>query len=342
MNKYQVDKVALHLVSKDNTQLAKEEIILTSFGEDDQATIQEFFTGHLKHIWNAAEARTTCSAQFQSRSKIQEYYQDLDSTPSNFFSHSGEMAKLLQKAEQGTRASIGVLMVLWLRVDGDERTFLALLKMEPARADKIALSESNGKVLLNLAVRHIDQALPEPGDQVLKWAITPHPNRPAYQVKVRDEEGKELAQYFMKFLGCDARLSEKKQIEKILEVLPDYTKEHHATLDVTTVVPTVLAELEQVAIITPDVVVNKIKESKAFQDFDEKSFREQLERAKINDMSVSASAWKATKLQYKLPSGITIKGPRAVMENQVKLINKGNEIEFRIRSPKDYEKSYAG
>jgi len=342
MNKYQVDRVALHLVSKDGAQLAKEEILLGDFSLEDQKSIQEFFAAHLKHIWNAGEARTTCSAQFQATSEIQKYYENLRLDQAKFFSYSGEMAKLLQKAAQKTRASAGVLMVLWLRTDGDDRSFLALLKLEPARADKIALSQSNGKLLLKLAVRHIDQALPEPGDQVLKWAITPHPNRSAYQVKVRDEEGKELAQYFMKFLGCDARLSERKQIERILQIIPDYTREHHRKVDLSTVVPTVLADLEQVATITPDVVIDKIKENKAFKNFSEDNFRKELEQAKISDMSVSADALRATKLQYKLPSGIIIKGPRAVMESQIKMVSVGNEVEFRIRSTKQYEKTYVG
>ncbi len=342
MSKYQVNKVAVHLVSKDDTQLTTEEIILTDFQPDDQAAIQEFFAGHLKHIWNAGEARTTSSAQFHTTSEIQQYYQDLNANSSNFFSHSCEMAKLLQKAAKGTSASTGVLMVLWLRVEGDDRNFLTLVKMEPARADKIALTESKGKALLSLAVRHIDKALPEPGDQVLKWAVTPHPSRPSYHVKVRDEEGKELAQYFMKFLGCVPRLSEKKQIEKILEIIPDYTKRHHASVDVATVVPTVLAEFEQAPIITPDIVIEKIRETRKFRNFNEEKFREQLQEAQIGDLAVSSTAWKATKLQYKLPSGIIIRGPRSVMENQVTLSETGNEVEFRIRSPKNYEKSYVG
>jgi nucleoid-associated protein YejK len=340
MTKYQVNRVALHLVSKDEAQLATKEIILSDFPPADQDAIQEFFAGHLKHIWNVGEARTTSSAQFHDHSDIQKYYQDLNTDSSNFFAHSCEMAKLLQKAAERTNASRGVLMVLWLSVE--QQNFLTLIKMEPARADKIALTESKGKALLSLAVRHIDQALPEPGDQVLKWAITPHPNRPPYHVKVRDEEGKELAQYFMKFLGCVPRLSEKKQIEKILGLIPDYTQRFHATVDAATVVPTVLAEFEQAPIITPDVVVDKIKETKKFRNFDEKKFREQLTEAEIGDLAVSSTAWKATKIQYKLPSGIVIKGPRSVMENLVTVVEKGNEVEFRIRSPKNYERSYVG
>ena len=334
MINYQVNKVALHPVSKSQPQPATDEILLSKFSASDQQAIQDFFAGHLKHIWSASEARTTSSAQFNGNSDIKKYYQDLDSNPDNFFPHSRDMARLLNQAAKGTNASDGVLMVLWLTVDGDARSFLALIKMEPARADRIALT-SKGKQLLDLAVKHIDAALPEPGDQVLKWAITPHPNRPSYNVKVRDEEGKELAQYFMNFLGCVPRLSEKKQIEKILEVLPDYAKRNHPRVAVDMVVPTVLDELEQALIITPDVVVNKIKETRRFRNFDEAKFRDE-----IGDLAVSANAWRATKLQYKLPSGIVIKGPRSVMENQVVVNDLGDEVEFRIRSPKNYETSY--
>jgi nucleoid-associated protein YejK len=339
MINYQVNKVALHPVSKSQPQPATDEILLSNFSAPDQQAIQDFFAGHLKHIWGAGEARTTSSAQFNGNSQIKKFYQDLDANPAKFFPHSCDMARLLNQAAKGTNASDGVLMVLWLTVDGDARKFLTLIKMEPARADRIALT-SKGKQLLDLAVKHIDAALPEPGDQVLKWAITPHPNRPLYNVKVRDEEGKELAQYFMNFLGCVPRLSEKKQIEKILEILPEYTKRCHPAVKAETVVPAVLDELEQALIITPDVVVNKIRETRQFKNFDEAKFRDELNQAEIGDLAVSANAWRATKLQYKLPSGIVIKGPRSVMENQVVVKDLGDEVEFRIRSPKNYEPSY--
>lgn len=336
---YQVNKVALHPVSKSQPQPATDEIVLSDFSAPDQQSIQDFFAGHLKHIWNAGESRTTLSAQFNGNSEIRRYYRDLTSTPANFFPYSREMATLLNQAAKGTNASDGVLMVLWLTADGDARKFLALIKMEPARADRIALT-SRGNQLLSLAVRHIDAALPEPGDQVLKWAITPHPDRPSYNVKVRDEEGKELAQYFMNFLGCIPRLSEKKQIEKILEILPEYTRHFHPAVDAATVVPEVLDELEQALIITPEVVVNKIRETRKFRNFDEKKFRDQLKQAEIGDLAVTVNAWRATRIQYKLPSGIVIKGPRAAMENLVRVSDLGDEVEFRIRSPKNYEKSY--
>ena len=339
MNNFQVDKVALHPISKSQPQPASDEIILSDFSAVDQQAIQDFFTDHLEHIWRAPEARTTQSAQFNQNSDIQTHYQDLNSNPANFFSHSCDMAKLLNQAAKGTNASDGVLMILWLKLDEDDRNFLALIKMEPARADRIALT-SKGKQLLSLAVRHIDAALPEPGDQVLKWAITPHPNRPSYNVKVRDEEGKELAQYFMNFLGCVPRLSEKKQIETILGMLPEYTQRFHPSVDAPTVVPTVLDQLEEALIITPDVVVSKIRETKKFRNFDEKKFRDQLTQAKIGDLAISTNAWRATQTQYKLPSGIVIRGPRSVMDNQVDIIDLGDEVEFRIRSPRTYKKNH--
>lgn len=331
---YQVKQVALHPVSKSQPQPATQQIALSSFPPDDQKAIQEFFASHLKHIWIANEARTISSAQFDGKSDIQKYYQDVNSNPANFFADSCDMANLLNQASKGTNASDGVLMVLWFTADGDDRNFLTLMKMEPARADRIALT-SKGKQLLSLAVRHIDAALPEPGDKVLKWAITPHPNRPSYNVKVRDEE---LALYFMKFLGCAPRLSERKQIEKIVEILPKYTLQYHPSA--TSAVPAVLDELDQALLITPDLVINKLRQTKKYRNFDEKKFRDELDQAQIGDLAVSVNAWKATKIQYRLPSGIVIKGPRSVMENQVDVIDRGDEVEFKIRSPKNYEKSY--
>ena len=123
-------------------------------------------------------------------------------------------------------------------------------------------------------------------------------------------------------------------------MLPDYTHRYHPKVD-GDVLPSVLDELDQALIITPEVVVNKIRETRKFRNFDEEKFRDQLKQAEIGDLAISVNAWKATKIQYKLPSGIVIKGPRSVMENQVEEIDLGDEVELRIKTPKNFEKSYA-
>ncbi len=48
---------------------------------------------------------------------------------------------------------------------------------------------------------------------VLEWALLPHPTRPSFDVKLKDDEGPaELALYFQRFLGCRARKSPKEQL----------------------------------------------------------------------------------------------------------------------------------
>ena len=339
---YTVEKVALHLVRKEGFILAEKEISLDDFRDaGDAEAIHRFFSGHLEHIWNAAEGARTCAAKFTDNSNVRRYYQGLVEKSSDFFSHSCEMAKLLHKVSRGTRASSGLLLMLWVRASGDQRPFMSLLKMDPGRSDKIALRQGNGGLLLNLAVEHIEQALPEPGNQVLKWAVTPHPTRPAFDVKVKDQEGRsELARYFMEFLGCNAGLSEKKQIQALFKILPSYAQQYHPGVDVKTAIPQVLGALEQELTITSDVVVEKIKSSEAFTGFEEKTFRECLDGADMNNLYISSNTWRATKLQYTLPSGIVIKGPRAVMESLVTIRKTGTgETEFIIRTP-SYQKGY--
>ncbi|MFL6283687.1 MAG: nucleoid-associated protein [Pyrinomonadaceae bacterium] len=342
IKEYTVERVALHLVTAKDFKLAAKEVMPEDYGDtDDAQVIKRFFAGHLDHVWNASEAARTCSAKFTGGSAIRGFYDGLCLKDSDFFQHSCQMARLLHEKARGTRATPGLLLLLWVRVTGEPKKYLVMFKMDPGRADKIALRESNGTALLNLAVQHIEQALPDPGDQVLKWAITPHPNRQAFHLKVRDQEGKtEPARYFMDFLGCERRMSEKKQISTILSMLPEYVEKHHAGLDVKAALPRVMMELEAEPLITPEVVISKIKKSGALPNFSEKKFLARLAESDLGDLYVSSTALQATKIEYKLPSGISIKGPRAEMESIVEVTSHpGGETEFRIRT-RGYEKKY--
>lgn len=342
VKEYTVERVALHMVTAKDYKLAAKEVTMADYGDtEDARVIKHFFAGHLDHIWNASEAATTCSARFTDTSVIRSFYEGMCQKDTDFFDHSCRMAKMLHEKARGTRATPGLLLLLWVSVPDEPKKYLAMFKMDPGRADKIALREGNGAALFNLAVQHIEQALPDPGDQVLKWAVTPHPNRQAFHLKVRDQEGKaEPARYFMDFLGCERRLSERKQISAILSVLSKYVEQHHAGLNLKAALPRVMEELETVPLLTPKVVVSKIKKSGTLPNFNEKAFLTKLDESNLTDLYVSSSALKATKIEYKLPSGITIKGPRSVVESIVEVTDyPGGGAEFRIRTP-SYDKKY--
>jgi nucleoid-associated protein YejK len=344
-DEFVVERVVLHLVNRelDDPRFAEQEIDLAAFTTpEDTYALETFFSGHLAKVWSAQESRRTRAASFKQPSEMQQHYQKLGQDISQFFLRSRQMAKRLYDASQGTRASAGVLMVLWFRKVDDERNFLGLFKMDPGRSDKITVrQDKEGELLLDLAVRHIEQALPDPSDMVLKWAVIPHPTRSPFDVKVRDQEGGgDPAQYFMDFLGCETKPTEQEQLHSLLDCLPAYASEHHGDEDWKTGVDEVIEELGKKRIITPEVVVETIQEKGIFDGFQEQVFKDEMAHSKAKELYVSPAVLRTTKIQYRLPSGIVIKGPRAAMESLVQIASLNGDKEFRIRTP-SYRKSYA-
>lgn len=341
---FTVDRVALHFVDRhlSEPELAKREVDLAAFSEtEDATTLARFFAGHLTAAWKAEEGRSTLAASFLAGAALPQYYLDLCQNPDHFFSCSCDIARSLHLASRGTRASPGVLMALLFREQGDSKTYLGLLKMDPGTADKVTLMRDRaGEFLLGLAVQHIRQSFPDPGDKVLKWAVVPHPTRPKYDLKVKDEQGgADPAQYFMAFLGCAPGLSEKKQVAVLLDHLTGYTAQHHPQDDTQSVIEEVLEELVSQDTITTETLVGSIKRQGGLTNFDESAFRQSLVEARAGEVSITPAVVRAVKVQYTLPSGITIKGPRATIERLVNIVQVERGYEFRIRTP-NYERDY--
>jgi len=340
---FSVERVALHLVDRKmpGPQFAKGEIDLTVFTHpEDIKALQTFFSGHLNKVWAAREGRKTFAAHFSESADMHRYYKELSQDTSSFFKRSCDIAQRLHDASQKRRASRGLLMVLWFRVSGDKRQFLGLFKMDPGRSEKITLQQDEaGNVLLNLAVRHIEHALPDPRDRVLKWAVIPHPTRRAFDIKAKDEEsGADPARYFVDFLDCKPRPSEKEQAHGLIKALTTYAQECHTDEDWETAVHDLITELTKEPVITPTVVVKKVEEIGVLEGFQEEVFRDTLGDL-AEDLYISSSTLRATKIQYKLPSGIIIKGPRGVVESLVQIVPTDGEVEFRIRAT-SYKRSY--
>lgn len=337
-----VERIALHLVDRTlpGPRLSDHGIDLDSYDSvDDVQALTNFFNGHLEKIWEAQEGLRTRAANFQDRSTIQECYQAILLDPLCFFERSRLMAQRLYDESRGLRTTRGLLLVLWIRQPDVPRPFLVLLKLEPGPSNKITLSQDNaGATLLDLVVEHLEQALPDPGDRILKWAVMPHPSRTAYQLKVKDDEGgSDLAQYFVTFLECEPRLNEKQQTRALLEALPEYAEECHPDTDWQTSVEEVIAALDNEPVITADVLMSKVQELGVFPEFNSNVLQEKLRERHADDMQVRSGTLGSVKLRYTLPSGITIEGPRMIMESLVQIERVGEEYEFNIRAPR-YER----
>lgn len=322
---FTIEHVALHLIDKklDKPQLAKNEINLSAFSQDDQKAIKEFFAGHIDQIWEAEEGGSVRTATFLKSSQIRQQYKEIAGDPTQrFLSNSGAMAQSLYSVTPGN-VPAGLLMSLWLRVEKVKRPFLALFKMDPGPADKIVVPSDGKQLLLELAVRHIDDALPDP-NSVLKWAITPHPTRGAYDVKIRDfSNPREPAKYFMKFLGCEAKPREMDQINDVFQSLPPGSAAK------------LLDHIEQsdgVTDIDADTLTAAVQQSGALTAAQSRQILQQIKTGSFRDLDISAQSLKLLRIEYKLDDEITIKGPRAAME-EIKIVPLGKDYyEVRIRA----------
>lgn len=343
-----IDKVALHFVdtSLDGPILSKKEINLKSADKVEEISVLDgFFKGHLGKIWLDKESKKTCAANFKDSSEMREFYAEIIEDRSKFFEHTCKMAQQLYVASP-SNASKGILMVLLFSVTGESSPFLGLLKMDPGRKDAITLGEDkDGNILLNLAVQTIKQALPDPhGDKVFKWAVIPHPNRRTFELKVKDEQlGTDRAQYFMKFLGCEEKPSAIEQTHVMVNVLQDFAKENVPKgLDFRPPIRRVVEKIAESEIaITLETIVKTVKESDTFDKVDEAKLRKKFEEANAKDICIPPEKLRDTKIEYDLPNGIIIKGPREAMEDYIKIEEKENrKVVIQIETTSDYKMKY--
>ncbi|MDD1444113.1 nucleoid-associated protein [Dolichospermum sp. ST_sed3] len=334
---YVVEKAALHFIdrTKKSAVLAPHEIDLAAYqNQAEYSIIDQFFSRHLDHICNAEENLRTRPAVFEGPAVVNAYYAEIAVNVNCFYQRSCDLAQRLHDLSKKKRTSPGVLLVLWFRKTGIGTPFLALFKMDPGPSNTISLNQNNsGDLLLDLAIHHFEHSLPDESSRVLKWAITPHPNRSNYNVKVRDEQGgTDTSQYFMEFLGCTARLSENDQARVLLNILPEYAQTTHPGQDCSEEVHSILQELEAVPTITPTNIFETVQRMKVLPNFQLDTFQAELGKQKSEDLNISSLVLKSAKLQYSLPSGIVIKGPRATMEDLVEVINLddgGKELRIR-------------
>jgi hypothetical protein len=333
-----IERVALHYVDRafGEPRLNPEEIDLAQFQtEEDQEAMADFLGGHLTNLWNAEESSRTLAGKFPEGAPLKEIYNDVKEQPDGFFEASQEVTRQLFNKAKGRSYSAGALVIVWFRPVGTKVPYLGLLKLDPGPSYKVMLSETKGEAaLMELVVEHLTRALPDPRDPVLKWAIIPHPNRPGFDVKAKDRQGRaDLARYFIDFLGCETKPSEGEHVTGLLDALEAYVQTLPATVVPATALREVQAELEAEPIITTATVIEKLKRHDAFaEEFDAEALRRQLAKHEVADLAVRGSTLRRTKIEYRLPSGIIIRGPRAEMESLVQVVQQGTTYEIRIQA----------
>ncbi len=342
---FDIEHVALHLVDKEHKELtfSSQEILLNQFGKIDREKILNFFGNHLESACNSREKKTLCSAMFNERSIIYDNYEAFLKDSSQFFDCSKTITQHLYDVSH-PRASRGVLIIILFKIDNLNNEFLGLFKMDPANEEKISLPKDDvGNILLNLAVNYLDQALPDPGDKVLKWAIIPHPSRPHIDVLVKDEQGTDdVAAYFMDFLGCTSEPREDHQIEALYEATESYVKDHLKGKDpfsTTYAIASKISEIDK-EIISINDVTDAITESKIIPDFDKNAFEAELDKQnQSKTFYVTPGKIRNARVVYKLANGIIIRGSISAVESSLKIEEKNNTAIITITTS-SYEKSY--
>lgn len=217
--KFDIQHIAIHLIDRDldDPVLAEHEIdVERDFKkEDHRAVVADFLQRHLGTIWDDGKAD---DASLSSTSVVRGIAQSLFAEkPAGFLEQSKKLARLLhQEQRKRARASRGLLLVMQCTPTGQPaRKHLAMIKLDPGDRDLLTLQRRNGQILLELAVEHVDLALPEPGAALLKWAIVPHPADRRIGAKLRDKQNADNAAYFLTFLSATTRPKDPQAIEII-------------------------------------------------------------------------------------------------------------------------------
>lgn len=309
------------------------------YGKEEKGIIQDFMDQHLSRAWDLPETGRTRSAIFAPRSPIAETYDELRRHPRKLLSEARNIANHLLEVTPKA-ASRGVLLTIWFNKYGEaKRPHLGLLKLEPGKRDTVFLEKNAAGELLKIAVEHQEYALPEPGERVLKWAITPHPNpQSRYEIKLRDEQNRgDPASYFVEFLACTEFFAERDQAAAAIEELLGHTQDKGRLQRAENKVPRLVAKAEAASVlITEDEVVEWAVDHRLVSSEEGAEFRRRLSASKARGMKISPKAFQNLKMKYHLTvgDGVTISGRLADLLSYVTVRRGGPEFLFTIATPK--------
>jgi len=127
-----------------------------------------------------------------------------------------------------------------------------------------------------------------------------------------------------------------------MNVLETYTKDNVPKgVECRSVVSSVVEKLaESDTAITVISVAEIVKKSKVIDKFDEKAFAKKFEEVKAQDLCIPPDKLRDIKIQYTLPSGIIIKGPRDAMENYITTDSKDDGTKIIMIETPSYERRY--
>jgi len=305
---------------------------LKSFEPKDRSLIFDFLNSHLARVWRLREGGRTRSANFRRGSLVAACYGRMTSAkPAKFLEESRKIAERLIEVTPW-QASRGLLMILHFRHAGTPH--LGLFKFDPGAHDSIYLKEGTaGQMLLELAASRVAYELPEPGDRVLKWAVTPHPAGADFQIKLRDEQQRDVepAYYFVEFLECQDFENEGRLAARFVAQVLEHAKDERRLQAARTGVSRVAGQAgSSAARVDLPTLVQWVQKAGLVKDGELASFENRLRQAGVDRLQAPPNVFNNLQLSYVLSTGITISGSLSDILNQVQIKRVGPVYEFSL------------
>ena len=144
----------------------------------------------------------------------------------------------------------------------------------------------------------------------MKWAVIPHRYSNNFDVLVRDEIANEdPAAYFMTFVGCEAKPSEKLQARQLLRKLPQVMAGildgQNARDPTFRVIDSLLGEQS----VTQEVLVRAISQVTPFSLTQKQDLEERLRSANVQIVNIPANVLEKTTVEYRISGDVVIRGP---------------------------------
>ena len=349
------DRLAVHYVDKRSRQLefAPREQDVTAL----DMTVVTFILDLVSDVWQAEDSGNSRSGRFFGESNAQqqndglamsEYIGRIIQGDAQFFDVSKELAqRLYEKAP--SNSSPGLMAVLRLIRSNDAKPFVAILKI---RYKDESLVKVLGEALTQFEVEIVEKMLL---DEIQKGAISPHPYRSEYDVKVIDRQvADDPARYFVEaFLGCSTKKSDEHQIKKLLPELKRYATNRDLPISIDRM-PNVVAALQAKDVdIATSTIVEAVSEEGLFgPDFQGEDFvtyiehESQLGPVDIPKERFSQRGKKRKKSRlvtyiFSDPAlqGVAISGPASILSSILHI--QGDTARFLIETTKDgYDVKY--
>ncbi len=342
---FKIDRVAIHYVDAKNDRLAfaPQEVDVAKL----DPRIGDFFLELVTEVWEEKDAGNVGSARFvlednedSEGTVVKNCVDQILKSRSDFFSASKKLAKHLYKITPNN-APAGLLAVIRVTHLADQSSYVALMKIRHKDEDII---KASGRELTQLDVEDIQNRLVK---EIQKAAISPHPSKKEYDLKLVDKQVGEQTKYFPKFLGCQSKQSDEHQVKRLLPTMETYAENRKIPIKKERLHRVVVTLLSKGDSITTSSITEAVGEIRVFGDnFDQKDFEKYLQQESdigpvdipFESFAHSGKTAKAKRnITYRFKGedygGLTIKGRPEVFDRIIS--TERDKVIFRVETTKE-------